>query len=285
VRTIAGQEDVSMQWLDNSPIPVDQVVFKDLTADQAQQVDGQVLLGSGTQGQIAGLYPQGTIYGGPTPGIIIQNAATAWVAAQSGASFYQGVGQLLSKISRLRYANASGIATNPAAWFALSTSGDSNARPLVVPSAQGPWNAAAEMSDPDYEGVMGGILGRTWYADNNIPLTFGGTVAPSMAALSAGHTAPVDGSGGTPYFTPLIAAVWDDLLLFEGEVRTRVLQEVLSGTLQARFQLYNYMAFIPNRYQNSTYSANQVVSYGNYNTASTANSILDTNGTGGLVGF
>jgi hypothetical protein len=27
-----------------------------------------------------------------------------------------------------------------------------------------------------------------------------------------------------------------------------VLQEVLSGTLQVRFQLYNYVAFIPNRY-------------------------------------
>jgi len=283
VRTIAGQEDVSMQWLDNSPIPVDRVVFKDLTADQAQQVDGQVLLGSGTQGQIAGMYPQGTITGGSTPGIIVNTVTGLTTAQWVGAnSFYQGIGQLLSKISRLRYANASGLATNPAAWFAMATSVDGNQRPLVVPAAQGPWNAAAQMSDPDYEGVVGGILGRTWHADNNIPLTFGGaTTAPSMASLSAGHTAPVDGTGSGNTFTPAIAAVWDDLLLFEGEVRTRVLQEVLSGTLQVRFQLYNYMAFIPNRYQNG----GTVVSYGNANSGTTPGAALSTGASGGLVGF
>lgn len=283
VRTIAGQEDVSMQWLDQSPIPVDQLIFKDLTADQAQQVDGQVLLGSGTNGQIAGMYPQGTITGGSTPGIIVNTVTGTTTAQWVGAnSFYMGTGQLLSKIARLRYANASGLATNPAAWFAMATSTDTNSRPLVVPSAQGPWNAAAEMSDPDFEGVVGGILGRTWYADNNIPLTFGGaTTNPNMAALSAGHTAPVDGTGSGNTFTPAIAAVWDDLLLFEGEVRTRALQEVLSGTLQVRFQLYNYMAFIPNRYQ----SAGQVVSYGNANSGTTAGAALSTGTSGGLVGF
>jgi hypothetical protein len=242
-----------------------------------------VLLGSGTQGQITGLYPQGTITGGSTPGIIVNTVTGTTTAQWVGTnSFYMGIGQLLSKISRLRYANASGIATNPAAWFAMATSTDTNSRPLVVPSAQGPWNAAAEMSEPDYEGVVGGILGRTWYADNNIPLTFGGATSnPSMSTLSAGHVAPVDGSGSGNTFTPAIAAVWDDLMLFEGEVRTRVLQEVLSGTLQVRFQLYNYMAFIPNRYQN----AGQVVSYGNANSGTTAGAALSTGTNGGLVGF
>jgi HK97 family phage major capsid protein len=283
VRTIAGQEDASMQLLDLSPVAIDQIIFKDLTADQAQQVDGQVLLGSGSQGQITGMYPQGTITGGSTPGIIV-NTVTGLTTAQwvGTNSFYQGVGQLLSKISRLRYANASGLVTNPAAWFALATSADTNSRPLVVPAAQGPWNAAAEMGDPDYEGVVGSILGRTWYADNNIPLTFGGaTTNPSMSTLSAGHVAPVDGTGSGNTFTPAIAAVWDDLLLFEGEVRTRVLQEVLSGTLQVRFQLYNYTAFIANRYQN----AGQVVSYGNANSGSTPGAALSTGTSGGLVGF
>ncbi len=38
------------------------------------QVDGLVMLGSGSAGQITGLYPQGTITGGSTPGIIVNSA-------------------------------------------------------------------------------------------------------------------------------------------------------------------------------------------------------------------
>ena len=51
VRTIAGQEDVAIQLLDQSPIAFDQVISRDLMADYAMQLDGQVLLGSGSSGQ------------------------------------------------------------------------------------------------------------------------------------------------------------------------------------------------------------------------------------------
>jgi len=285
VRTVAGQQDASMQLLDLSPVAMDQIIFKDLTADHGQQVDGQVLLGSGAGGQMTGMYPQGTIVGGSTPGIIVNTVtgAVSSVASWVGAnSFYAGMGALFSKISRLRYANATAVVTNPAVWYAMASAPDGNNRPLVVPSVQGPWNAAAEMDDPNYEGLVGSIFGRPWYIDNNIPLTFGGaTTNPGMATLSAGHTSPTDGTGSGNTFTPALTGVWDDLMLFEGEVRTRVLQEVLSGTLQIRFQLFNYMTFIPNRYQN----AGTVVSYGNANSNTTAGGALSTGTNGGLVGF
>jgi hypothetical protein len=61
-----------------------------------------------------------------------------------------------------------------------------------------------------------------------------------------------DGGGATRDVA--IAAKWDDLWLFEGELRTRVLPEVLSGTLQVRFQAYNYVAFLA-RYGQSIASA------------------------------
>lgn len=284
VKTTAGQEDASLQLLDLSPVAMDQVIFKDLTADYAQQVDGQVLLGSGSSGQIKGMYSHGTITGGSTEGIIV-NTVTGLTTAQwvGTASFYQGIGGLFSQIARNRYATPSAIVTNPAVWYAMATSADTNNRPLVVPSVQGPWNAAADMDDPTYEGLVGSILGRPWYVDNNVPLTFGGaTTNPGMAALSAGHTAPTDGTGTGNTFTPAIGAVWDDLMLFEGEVRTRVLQEVLSGNLQVRFQIYAYNAFIPNRYQDGS---GRVVSYGNANSGTTAGAALSTGTAGGLVGF
>jgi hypothetical protein len=208
---------------------------------------------------------------------------TSWVGT---GSFYQGAGKIMSQISRSRYRPVSSVVTNPAVWFAMATAGDSGNRPLVVPSMQGPFNAAAEFGDLAAEGPVGSILGRPWYVDNNIPLTFGGATAPSMATLSAGHVAPTDGSGGTTpnlaEYTPLLAGTWDDLLLFEGEVRTRVLQEILSGTLQVRFQIYSYCAFMPNRYQNA---GNAVVSYGNANSLGTLASALSADATGGLSGF
>jgi HK97 family phage major capsid protein len=289
VKTVAGQEDASMQVLDLSPINMDQVIFKDLTADHAQQANGQVMLGSGTGGQMSGLYPQGTITGGSTPGIIVNGvtATTAgdqWTAGDSGRNdFYSGVGMLASQIGRNRFLRMKDVVTNEAVWNAFATSVDGSKRPLVpVTAAYNP--AATGDFDPSSadEGPVGSILGRRWWVDNNIPLTFGGaTTNPGMSTLSAGHTSPVDGTGSGDTFTPLIGGVFDDMLLFEGEVRTRVLQEVLSDTLQVRFQLFSYMAFLPNRYQN----AGKVVSYGNVNSGITAGAALSTGTGGGLVGF
>jgi HK97 family phage major capsid protein len=292
VRTVAGQEDVGIQLLDQSPIAFDSVITKDLMQDHAMQVDGLVMLGSGSSGQITGLYPQGTITGGSTPGIIVNGvtASTAgevWTGGDSGRNdFYSGVGQLFSQIGRNRFLRAKALVSNEAVWNAFATAVDGNKRPLVPPSNQGPWNAAAtgdfDPGAPD-EGPVGTILGRTWYVDNNIPLTFGGaTTSPGMSSVSAGHVSPTDGSGSGDTFTPVIAGVFDDLLLFEGEVRTRVLQEILSGTLQVRFQIYSYLAFLPNRYQDAN---SRIISYGNVNSGTTTAAALSTGTAGGLVGF
>jgi hypothetical protein len=119
--------------------------------------------------------------------------------------------------------------------------------------------------------------------DNNIPLTFGGaSTNPLMSTTSAGHVSPTDGTGSGDTFTPAISGTFDDLLLFEGDIRTRVLQEILSGTLQVRFQIYSYLAFLPNRYQDAN---SRIVSYGNANSGTTAGAALSTGTAGGLVGF
>ena len=214
-------------------------------------------------------------------------AGEVWTGGDSGRNdFYSGVGQLFSQIGRNRFLRAKALVSNEAVWNAFATAVDGNKRPLVPPSNQGPWNAAAtgdfDPGAPD-EGPVGTILGRTWYVDNNIPLTFGGaTTSPGMSSVSAGHVSPTDGSGSGDTFTPVIAGVFDDLLLFEGEVRTRVLQEILSGTLQVRFQIYSYLAFLPNRYQDAN---SRIISYGNVNSGTTTAAALSTGTAGGLVGF
>jgi len=52
--------------------------------------------------------------------------------------------------------------------------------------------------------------------------------------------------------------------------------------LQVRFQVYSYLAFLANRYQDSN---SRIVSYGNANSGTTAGAALSTGSSGGLVGF
>ena len=55
VRTIAGQQAVAIQLIDQSPIAFDDVVFRDLVADHSAQTDKQCLSGTGLNGQVLGV--------------------------------------------------------------------------------------------------------------------------------------------------------------------------------------------------------------------------------------
>lgn len=296
IATIAGQQDAAIQLLDQSPVAFDSIIFQDLAADYAMQLNGQLLLGSGFP-QLNGLYPAGagvnvasTGVASAANGYSVQNTAAAWSATAGTANFYASVAQLVSLISRTRFMPPTHIVVNPAVWYALSSAADTQGRPLVVPSQQGNnFNQLAGDSDgPVSQGPVGHMLGIPIVLDPNIPLTFGGTgaVQPSMGTVSNGNVAPIGGSGGSGgnsnVYTPVITAVFSDLFLWEGEVRTRTLSEVLSGTLQVRFQLYTYVADMVNRYQNSS---SFPISYGQYNTVGTQATVL-SQGTGGLlIGF
>ena len=294
VRTVAGQQDVAIQLLDKSPVAFDQIIFGDLMADLAMQLSGQLIVGSGSNGQLTGLYPTGSLGTSTgfstTIGYVLNDAGAAWTAASGTVNFYAWLAKVISNLARNRMRPVTGIVTNPAVWYGMASAMDTTLRPLVIPQQQGNnFNQAAGDDDgPVTEGPVGHVLGVPWIVDPNIPLTFGGTGAtqPYIGTISNGNTAPVPGSGGTAgnsnVFTPAIAAVWDDLYLWEGELRSRTLSEVLSGTLQVRFQVYMYAASMPNRFQNSS---SQLLSYGNYNNIGTQATVLSTGTSGLLVGF
>lgn len=285
VKTVAGQQDVALQLLDQSPINYDEIIFPDLTADYNMQVNGLAMVGAGANNQVGGVYYTGAIgssSGASAIGYVINDAATAWTASGSTANFLTGAAKLLSNISRNRMRPPTAFSTNPMAWYGLAGTSDSNGRPLVVPEQNGvAFNSVANGGgSPMTEGWVGHMLGLPWQIDPNWPVTFGGTTPPSMGAVSNGHTAPVAGSGGNPDYTPLFAGVMDDLFIWEGDLRTRTLSEVLSGTLQVRFQLYAYIATMVNRYQDAS---GNVISYGNYNNVGTTGGVLSTAGL--LSGF
>src|SRR6185312_4184666 len=52
VKTIAGQQDVSIQLVEQSPLSLDNILFADLVADYNKKLDAQVIGGSNASGQV-----------------------------------------------------------------------------------------------------------------------------------------------------------------------------------------------------------------------------------------
>lgn len=214
VRTIAGQQDVAIQLLDQSPVGFDAIVFADLIADYNQKLDIQVINGSGASGQLPGILQ--------TSGI---NAVTYTDASPTLPELYPALAQSASLVAKNRKMVATAAVMIPSLWYWATAQLDTTNRPLIVPPTVG-LNPAATQQALAGEGPAGMLsLGLPAYIDGNIPSNLG---------------------AGTNE-TRIITARWDDLYLWEGTMQTRVLQEVLSGTLQIRLQVYNYAAFMANR--------------------------------------
>ncbi|MGW7195544.1 phage major capsid protein [Streptomyces chryseus] len=215
VRTIAGQQDVAMQLLDQSPITFDEIVFADLVADYNQRLDTQLLSGTGAAGQVTGVLN--------TAGI---NAITYTDATPTLPELHTPWVQSVSQIYTNRKMPATATFCTPAIWFWAMSQLDPNNRPLILPEQNGPFNPLALQTGEIAEGPVGRLtVGTPVLLDGNIPSNLGAGTNESR----------------------IVTARTSDLYLWEGSMRTRVLQEVLSGTLQVRFQLYNYLAFMPDR--------------------------------------
>jgi hypothetical protein len=113
----------------------------------------------------------------------------------------------------------------PSMWYWIASQLDSSNRPLVQIESGTGFNVLGLQTGAVSEGPAGRVMALPVLTDGNIPSNLG---------------------AGTNE-TRIITARTSDLYLFEGSMRTRVLQEVLSGTLQVRFQVWNYFAFMGNR--------------------------------------
>ena len=242
VRTVAGIADVSLQWLEQgggltAGRGVDEMIYADLTADIAQNTDGQALLGTGTGSQILGVWPGGSI--AAASGIVqADTTATVWTAAAGTASLHVNAAQTVSLARRIRN-RPDGWAWywHPWAWSLYTAQVDLQDRPLVN----------CQCGDLP-AGVLGYYQNLPVIGDANIPTTFGGTQAPQMGAITNGQYAALTGTGTGASYTPLLLARADDLYMFAGEIRLQLLTELLSGSGQARFQAVQYLAATPNRY-------------------------------------
>ena len=231
VNTIAGQEDISMQLLEQSPLAMDGVIFDVLSRDYDQRLDLQVVSGTGANGQHRGVL---SVVGATTNTDITKaNNVTVSSAvfhdASTSATQFRSIVNGKNQIETLRFAPATAIWVHPRRANSWEfTAVDSTFRPLFV--AYQPFNALGIENPNMFQGVAGALSGLAVIKDANMSTTMNGTAV----------------TGGTA--DAIVVLKEDDMYLWEGTMRMRALPEILSGTLQIRFQLYAYSAFMPNRF-------------------------------------
>jgi HK97 family phage major capsid protein len=243
IGTLAAVLDASVELVDMSPVNFDFTFLTDLQEDFATQLNGQLLLGngvnnlatSGINGQLNGLIPGGVLSAANHLWLSSTNntSAQTWVNGQGAtpgiaASAHQMTAQLYSKFARYRGLPATHWIANPDVWAIISGTADSQNRPLV-----------------ELGRTVKALHGLPFVEDANLVSSFGGTTPPSID-VSAGVVSPTAGSGG---YAPVLLGRWADCVYFSSAPRVRVLPEVLSGSLQVRFQVTQYLASFPNRVQ------------------------------------
>ena len=238
VNTIAGQEDISLQLLEQSPLSLDGVIQDDLERDYDQQLDLQVIAGSGANGQHLGiLNMSGQAYSSQSSNsakvTTFTCASTVFHDASTAATQYRSIVAGVNAIETLNFSALppTAIWVHPRRSNSWAYASDSTYRPLFVPAVNGKFNVlGTNEANPVPEGVAGEVFGLPVIKDANMPTT-GVTGAPT---------------GGTA--DQIVVLNESVPLLYEGTLRYRALPEILSGTLQIRFQVYGYSAFLPSRY-------------------------------------
>lgn len=208
VRTIAGQQDLSRQAFERTMPGMDFLIFQDLRADYDEQLDTQLLAGTGSSGQHLGVRAVSSI-----------NTVTYTDASPTTAEALPKLYDAIQKIATVRFRQADTMVIHPrrAAWFAsnLSTS---------FPLFQlGSLNQAVGQQQGGFMSNFAGL--RNIVLDANISTEYGASTDEDEIYV---------------LYSP-------DLILMEGPLRTAVYEDVLSGTLQVRMQLFAYSAFISGR--------------------------------------
>jgi len=232
VKTLAGQSDIAIQLLEQSPYHLDEAIMEDLIADFNRQLDREVLTAPGTNtgalnaGLIKGLYPASNWKA---------NEVNWEEAAPVGQAFNMAMAAMVSQIATTRFSVQNvHVVTNPRRWYWFGTQLDGlegkAGRVLANRSDFGPFNIDAlyGAGEDPAEGLVASLpFGpHNVYVDANIP------------------TKDKEGVPGAGTADIALAAKFDDAWLFEGLLRTRALSEVLSGTLEIRFQVFSYYAFL-----------------------------------------
>ena len=216
--TIAGGQTVSMQLLNQSGTPIDQVVLADLAADYARAFNSQVLTGTGLNGQLRGVL---TVTAGTS---VTYTSATPKVVSTTAAdSFYNAVLDAKLGIEATRFTSPDAIVMHPRRWNWILKALDGDGRPLVVPSTH--TNAPGLSGAPVAAGLAGELAGLPVYVDPLIPTNLGTGTNQDVVVL----------------------VKRDDLWLWESELRLESFDQTLANQGSIYFRAVAFAALIADR--------------------------------------
>lgn len=212
VVTIAGQQGVSRQLLERGSAGVDQLIYTDLAAAYATELDRQVINGSGSSNQMLGMLN--------TSGI---NTATAFGAAPTAALFTLKLAGQKAAVAGNRNLQANLVICAPRRWGWLEGLVDSTNRPIVAALAGAPTNALGV-----YDEASGKVLGLPVVVDGNVPTAVGTNNEDVV----------------------IVTRAEDNILWEEGDGMPRELrfEETGGGNLTTQLVAYGYAAFTAGRY-------------------------------------
>ncbi|MFD4557603.1 phage major capsid protein [Streptomyces sp. NPDC058469] len=216
VATIAGQQVVAQQLLDQSPINMDQILLADLAADYAVKADAFVI-NNNAANKLGLLNVSGL------------NAVTYTDATPTTAEVYPKVADGIQQIHTGRFLPGDKIFMHPRRWAWFTAAVDTAGRPLVTPLANMPQNVLAQMGAVVSEGLVGSLQGLPVYVDPNIPINLGaGTNEDRIIILRS-----------------------TDVIFFEGTPQAEAFRETKADQLSVLLRFYNYAALHASRYAKS----------------------------------
>ena len=223
ISTIGGKQVVSLQLLEQSGIPFDEVIAGDLAADHARTFDTQVISGSNAAGQLNGVY---TYFN--ASGTVNTTWTQATPAVGGAGGLYSKIFSAAASIEGARFLPPDTVWMHPRRWNWILSASDTQNRPLVVPNGS-PVNVIGEDGADVAEGVVGRIGGLDVVTDANLPTNLG---------------------AGTNQ-DPILVGVRSDLKLWESTLRAESFDAPYADSMGILFRIYSYSALVPSRYTTS----------------------------------
>lgn len=215
VRTIAGQQDISVQALQRS-VGADAVIIADLQNAYHTVLDSQIINNDGTSGTHKGIRS--------TAGIA---SVTYTDGTPTAAEAYPKLFDLISQIQSGVFGGATHLVMAPRRWnWFASQVGTSF--PFLQPNNVSSVNVGGEISSNTYGGVVGVLAGLPVVLDGNIPTNLG-----------AGTNEDV-----------ILGVTADELFLWEqpGSPLLIRAEQTAAGNLTVKLVVYGFSAFTAGRY-------------------------------------
>ena len=224
ISTIGGKQVVSLQLLQQSGIPFDEVILQDLAADYARQFSSQAIFGTAAAGQLNGVY---TYFNASGTVNITWTQATPAVGGAGG--LYSKIFAAAAAIETARFLPPDTIWMHPRRWNWILASSDTQNRPLVNPMSTAMNVVASNDLTFVEQGVVGMIGSLAVITDASIQTTLGAGVNQD----------------------PIYVGVRGDLRLWESPLRADTFEQTYADSAGVLFRVLAYTAAIPGRYASS----------------------------------